>query len=99
MPSVSSLTGADLVSTAFGVAALPASASVIAFALLPFAPLQAEPRHQDRSKQEGDHRGGDRCAFAEIAAEDGALVGECRHQMCRVHRSTFSHHPDELEIG
>ena len=42
MPSDESVMGAEPVNTAFGLAALLASVSVIVFALLPLPPLQAE---------------------------------------------------------
>src|SRR6516162_1440314 len=55
--------------------------SVIALSVLPFAALQSEPRDQDGGEQERNHGGGDGRALAEIAAADGALVAERRHQM------------------
>src|SRR6266508_109929 len=99
MPSVWSAAAEDPVSTVFGSATLGARTSVIALPVLPLAPLQAEPGDQDGGEQERDHRGGDRGAFAEVAAADGALVAERRHQMRGVHRAAPRHHPDELEVG
>src|SRR3984893_412052 len=75
-----------------------AASSVIALTLLPFAPLQAEPGDQDRAEEERDHRRGDRGALAEMAAQDGALIGQRRHQLGRVDRPAARQHPDELEI-
>src|SRR5262245_66599656 len=97
MPSVwSAVTPA---STAFGLATLDASTSVIALSVLPFPALQPEPRDQDGGEQEWNHGGGDGRALAEIAAADGALVAERRHQMRGVGGTTAREHPDELEIG
>src|SRR5690242_5646980 len=99
MPSVSSASGTEPVSTAFGVAALPASTSVIALALLPFSSLQAEPRNENGGEQERDHRGRDGGTFAKIAAHDRALVRKRCHQVRCIDRSTTRHHPDQLEVG
>src|SRR6266550_8951373 len=96
MPSVWSAVTPD--STAFGLATL-ASTSVIALSLLPFSPLQPEPRDQDGGEQERDHGGGDGGALSEVAAADGALITERRHQMCGIGRAAAREHPDELEIG
>src|SRR6266511_940601 len=96
MPSVWSAVTPD--STAFGLAIL-ASTLVIALSVLPFAPLQPEPRDQDSGEQERDHGGSDGRAFAEIAAADGALVAQRRHQMRGVGGTAAGEHPDELEIG
>src|SRR5262245_55105742 len=98
MPSVSSASGAEPVSTAFGLVALPARTSVIAFALLPFPPLQAEPGNKNCREKERDHRGRDGGAFAEIATHDCALVRERRHQMRCIDRPAARHHPDQLEV-
>src|SRR5947209_19202857 len=68
-------------------------------ALLPFAALQAEPRYHDRCQQKRHHRGGDRRVFAEIAAENCALIGERRHEVRRVDGTTARHRPDQLEVG
>src|ERR1700676_51664 len=54
---------------------------IIGFTLLPLPPLQPEPGNHDRGQQERDHRARDRPAFAELTCDDGALVGQCRHQM------------------
>src|SRR5262245_32599412 len=86
-------------STAFGLAALEASASVIALSLLPLASLQSEPGDQDRRQQEWDHGGGDGRSLAEIAAADGALIAERRHQVGGISGPTARQDPDELEIG
>src|SRR5215510_12217908 len=96
MPSVWS--AVTPVSTACGVAAF-ASTSVIALSVLPFSPLQSEPRDQDGGEQEWNHGGGDGRALAEIAAADGALVAERRHQMRGVGGTAARQHPNELEIG
>src|SRR5689334_2546478 len=98
MPSVSSAIGTEPVSMAFGLAALPARTSVIAFALLPFSSLQAEPGNQNGGEQERNHRGRDGGAFAEIAAHDCALVRERRHQMRCIDRPAARHNPDQLEV-
>src|SRR6185437_16514027 len=50
--------------------------SVIVLSLLPFATLQAEPGDHDRSQQERDHGAGNRSALAQLAADDGALIGQ-----------------------
>src|SRR5947208_10189696 len=97
MPSVWSAVTPD--STALGLATLDASTSVIAFSVLPLAPLQPEPRDQDGGEQEWNHGGGDGRALAEIAAADGALVTERRHQMRGVGGAAAREHPDELEVG
>src|SRR5262245_3750787 len=86
-------------STAFGLAALEASASVIALSLLPFPPLQPEPGDEDRRQQEWNHGGGDGRSLAEIAAAYGALIAERRHQVRGVGGPAARQHPDELEIG
>src|SRR5438132_1283269 len=99
MPSLWSAVGEEATSTVCGSATLGTSASVIALALLPLAALQPEPGDQDGGEQEWDHRGRDGRALAEIAAADGALVAERRHQMRGVHRSAPREHPDELEVG
>src|SRR6185312_4478417 len=98
MPSVSSASADEPVSMAFGLAALAARASVIALPLLPFPALQAEPRHQDGREQEGNHRRRYRGALAQLAAQNGALIGQRRHQMRGIDRATARHHPDELEV-
>src|SRR2546423_12697968 len=95
MPSVWSAVTPE--STAFGLA--DASTSVIALSLLPFSALQPEPRDQDGGEQERDHGGGDGGALSEVAAADGALITERRHQMCGIGRAAAREHPDELEIG
>src|SRR5262249_28688347 len=97
MPSVWSAVTPE--STAFGLATLDASTSVIALSLLPLSALQPEPRDQDGGEQERDHRGGDGGAFSEVAAADGALITERRHQMRGIGRAAAGKHPDELEIG
>src|SRR5215471_13458123 len=97
MPSVWSAVTPD--STACGLATLDASTSVIALSVLPFTTLQPEPRDENRGEQEGNHRGGNGRAFAEIAAADRALVTQRRHQMRRVGGTASRQHPDELEIG
>src|SRR5215472_12649682 len=99
MPSVWSAAADEPVSTAFGLATLEASTSVIGFPLLPFATLQPEPRNQDCGEQERNHGGGDGRSFSEIAAADGALVAERRHQVGRIGGTAARQHPDELEIG
>src|SRR5215470_6174110 len=93
MPSALS-PGASLDALSFGSAA----SSVIALALLPFAPLQAEPRDEDCAEQERNHRRGDGGPFAEMAGDDGALIGERRHQLRRVDGAALGEHPDELEV-
>src|SRR6476661_8515835 len=80
MPSVSSASGAEPVSTAFGSTTFPARASVIALSLLPFPALQAEPRHQNGCEQERDHRGRNRSSLAQLAAENRPLIGERRNR-------------------
>src|SRR6266576_6520403 len=97
MPSVWSAVTPD--NTALGLATLDASTSVIALSVLPLSPLQSEPRDQDGGEQEWNHGGGDGRALAEIAAADGALVAERRHQMRGVGGTAAREHPDELEIG
>src|SRR4249919_399938 len=99
MPSVSSESGAEPVSTSRAVAALPARASVIALSLLPLPSLEPEPRHQNGGEQERDHRRRDCGAFAKLAAENGALIGIGRHQVGGVDRAAARHHPNELEVG
>src|SRR5512143_1849340 len=94
-----SLWSAVAFSTARGSAALPASASVIAFALLPFPALQAEPRYEDRREQEGDHRRRDRGSLAKLTGDDGALIGQRRHQLRCVDRPAAREHPDQLEVS
>src|SRR5262245_62182840 len=86
-------------STVLGSATLGATASVIAFTLLPFAPLQSEPGDQDRSQQERDHCSRDRRTFAEIASADGALIAERGHEMRGVGRTAARQYPNELEVG
>src|SRR3954463_8178817 len=98
MPSEWSASGEEPCSTVFGSATLGISASVIAFALLPFPALQAEPGDHYRGEQERDHGGRDRRAFAEMAAENGALIGQRRHQLRGVDRPAAGQHPDQLEI-
>src|SRR3984893_5658963 len=73
--------------------------SVIALSVLPFAALQPEPRDQDGGEQEWNHGGGDGRTLTEIAAADGALVAERRHQMRGIGGAAPRQHPDELEIG
>src|SRR6478752_1033039 len=97
MPSVSSVSGAEPVSTAFGLTTFPARASVIALSLLPFPALQAEPRHQNGCEQERDHRGRNRSSLAQLAAENRPLIGERRHQVGGVARAATRHHPYQLE--
>src|SRR5260221_10840920 len=97
MPSVWSAVTRD--NTGLGLATLDASTSVIAFSVLPLPPLQSEPRDQDGGEQERDHGGGDGRALAEIAAADGALVAERRHQMRGVGGAAAREHPDELGGG
>src|SRR6476620_9539882 len=107
MPSESAAAPGDLLrepkslamAPGFGVGAAIGAESVIALAMLPFAPLQPEPRDHDRREQERHHGGGDGGSLAEAAAEDAALVGECRHEMRRVDRAAPGHRPDELEVG
>src|SRR5215475_12740945 len=96
MPSVLSAVGDVPLSTAFGLATLGTSASVIALPVLPLTPLQSEPGDQDCREQERNHRGGDGRSFAEIAAADGALVAERRHQMGGIGGAAARQHPDEL---
>src|ERR1700754_1625798 len=98
MPSLWSVAAAAAITLA-GWASLEASVSVIALSLLPLAPLQAEPGHQDRGQQERDHGGGDRRPLPELAAENRALIGQRRHELRRVHRPAAREHPDELEVG
>src|SRR5215510_1991325 len=86
-------------STVLGSATFGATASVIAFALLPFAPLQSEPGDQDRSPQEWDHCSRDCRTFAEIAAADGALIAERGHEVRGIGWTAARQHPDELEVG
>src|SRR5215831_19895733 len=86
-------------STAFGLASLGASTSVIALSLLPLSTLQPEPRDQDGGEQEWDHCGGDGGALSQVAAADGALVTKRRHQVCGIGRAAAREHPDQLEIG
>src|SRR5262245_33419111 len=86
-------------STAFGLATLGTSASVIALSLLPFPPLQSEPGDKDRRQQERNHGGGDGRSLAEIAAADGTLIAERRHQVRGIGGPAARQHPDELEIG
>src|SRR5262245_48428069 len=64
-----------------------AAISVIGLSLLPLAPLQAEPRHQDGRQQERDHGGGYGRALAQAVAEDAALVAERGHQVRGVDRA------------
>src|SRR5207247_11347316 len=97
MPSVWSAVTPD--STALGLATLDASTSVIAFSVLPLPPLQSEPRDQDGGEQERDHGGGDGCPLAEIAAADGTLVPERRHQRRGVRGAAAREQPAEMEIG
>src|SRR5919108_30332 len=97
MPSVWSAVTPD--STAFGLATLDASTSVIALSVLPLATLQSEPGDQDGGEQEWNHGGSEGGALAEVAATDGTLVSERRHQMRGVGRTSAGEHPDELEIG
>src|SRR5262249_61230256 len=73
--------------------------SVIAFSVLPFAALQSEPRDQDGGEQERNHGGSDGRALAEIAAADGALGAERRHQMRGGGGAPAREHPDERGIG
>ena len=63
------------------------------------AALQAEEAEEDGGEQEGDHRHRDRRPLAELAAGDGALEGERRHQVGGVHRAAAGQHVDELEVG
>src|SRR5262245_63304623 len=97
MPSVWSAVTPD--STALGLATFDASTSVIAFSVLPLSPLQSEPRDQDGGEQERNHGGGDGRALAEIAAADGALIAERRHQMSCVGGAAAREHPEEVEVG
>src|SRR5690349_6777203 len=94
-----SLWSAVAVSTARGSAALLASVSVIAFALLPLPSLQAEPRNQNCRQQERYHRRRDRGAFPELAGNNRALVGQGCHQLRCVDGSATRQHPDQLEVG
>src|SRR5581483_10171748 len=94
-----SLWSAVAVSTARGSDAFLASASVIALALLPLPALQAEPGDKDCTKKERDHRRRNCRTFAELASDDGALIGERCHQLCRVDWPATGQHPDQLEIG
>src|SRR5215211_3136434 len=75
-----------------------AEALVIAFPLLPPAPLQPEPGDHDRREQERHHRGRDGGALPEPPAQDPALVGQGRHEVGGVDRAAAGHGPDELEI-
>src|SRR5580658_5350485 len=61
-----------------------AKASVIGFAVLPFAPPYAEEAQQRCGDQERDHRHRDRGAFAQLRSRDRALKGKCGHQVRRV---------------
>src|SRR5436853_3037620 len=99
MPSEWSASGATPCSTAFGPASLGMSASVIALALLPFSPLQAEPGDQDGAEQERNQRRRNRGAFAEMPAQNGALIGQRRHQLRGIDRTAPRQHPDQLEIS
>src|SRR5262245_62565741 len=94
-----SLWSAVAVSTARGSAALLASASVIALALLPFAPLQAEPGDQDRRQQERNHGRRNRGTFSELAGDDSALIGQRCHQLRCVDRAATRQYPDQLKVG
>src|SRR5262245_55036577 len=97
MPSVWS--AVTPLSTACGVVALDASTSVIALSVLPFPALQSEPRDQDGGEQKWNHGGSDGGTLAEVAAADGTLISERRHQMCGVGRASAGEHPNQLEIG
>src|SRR5258708_21040548 len=77
---------------------LGAGTSVIALSLLPLAALQPEPRDHDRREQERDHGARDRRPLAELAGDDGALVGHGRHQMGCLGRAAAGHHPDQLLV-
>src|SRR6476661_11232425 len=99
MPSEWSASGEAPCSTAFGSASLGTSASVIALALLPFSPLQAEPGDQDGAEQERNHRRRNRRAFAEVPPQNSALIGQRRHQLRGIDRTAAREHPDQLEIG
>src|SRR5581483_8035256 len=99
MPSLWSAAADEPASTECGSATLGTSVSVIALSLLPFPTLQSEPGDQDGAEQERDHRGRDRRAFAEMAGEDGALIGQRRHQLRGIDRAAAREHPNELEVG
>src|SRR5438270_13193670 len=79
MPSVWSAVTPE--STAFGLATLDASTSVIALSLLPLSALQPEPRDQDGGEQERNHGVGNGGVFSVVAAADGALIAGRRHQL------------------
>src|SRR5580765_144572 len=97
MPSLWSACGEDPLRTA--LTSILEATSVICLSLLPLAALQSEPGHHDCREQERDHGGRDCRAFAEEAADDGALVRQRRHQMRGIDRSAARHRPDQLKIG
>src|SRR6202047_202787 len=72
--------------------------SVIVRSLLPFAALHAEPGNRDRGEQEWNHRGGNRGALAEPAADDAALIAQGGHQMRGIDRAAARQRPDQLEV-
>src|ERR1700681_780855 len=98
MPSLWSAVGDEPESTAFRLTGLmTAGGSVIGFTLLPFPALQPEPRNHDCGEQERDHCVRNGGAFAEHAANDGALIRQGCHQMRGVDRAAARHRPDQLE--
>src|SRR5580704_14541181 len=91
-------TAAAAATSVFAAALRVTASSVIALTLLPFASLQPEPRDQDGAQEERDHGRRDRGALAEMTAQDGALVGQRRHQLRGIDGAAPGQHPDELEV-
>src|ERR1700712_3761129 len=75
-----------------------ATASVIAFSLLPFAARETEIAEQRCYHQERDHRYRDRRALAEFAAGDAALERQGRQQVGGVDRPASRNGVDQLEV-
>src|ERR1035441_7739959 len=98
MPSLWPAAADDPESTCLGSASLEASISVIALSLLPLAPLQAEPGNQNSAQQKWNHGGRDRGPFAELAAQNRALIRQRRHQLRGIDWAAAGKHPDQLKI-
>ena len=65
---------------------------------LPAATLQPEITEENRGKKERHHRDGDRRALAQLAAGNGPLEAQGRHEVGCIERPTTRQHVDELKI-
>src|SRR5687767_9969746 len=75
------------------------TASLILSSLLPLSSLQAIVAEQGRGDEKWDHGGSDGGALPQIAAWNGPLKGERRHEMCSIQRPATRDGVDQLEVG